>query len=482
LEKTASKENTSTSLIRLKRIEESLEQRNLFFDALFRFLEKLGTTIDLKKIVRLFSMTIMGQLKLNRFVFHLADSSRKKLVMYHSLGVARYADIPRLDTASSFVRWLRDANGHVYLDSYYSSAGCEEDDEIKVLQKISEGGFTYAFPLMDQEQLLGALFFNGKVTGEKFTEFDMDILELFSKVASISIRNAWLCQAAVLSKLELERFSKVKTEFINHISHELRTPLTVLKSSIWSIEPEETSGGVMIDMAKDALLRLESKIEHLLSLNDIELRETSLDVRRMDVSSLLEDCLREIIPEVEEKQVTVRFKDRAQFREVMVDAAKMKVVFRNIIDNAVNSVQRGGNITITTDTTGAPPCDEDGVEIGAWSVDIDDSTLALAIGQTLPERQDHVKSGEEHEWKPAHSESYLVIRIMDDGIGIPTEEIKCLSEPFKRASNSRMTNVKGLGVGLSVSQKIISGHKGRLFCRSTPGEGAEFSIWFPLPE
>jgi signal transduction histidine kinase len=480
LKKTASKERASADLLELKRIEECLERRNMSFDALFRFLEKLGTTFDLKKIVRLFLMTIMGQLKLKRIVFHLAVPSGKRLVMYHSLGIARHVDIPGLDAASSFVRWIRDARGFVHLDTYYADIGDGEDGETEMLLKFSESNLTYAYPLRDQEQLVGTLFFGGKVTGEGFAEFDIDLLEMLSKVASISIRNAWLYQAAVFSRTELERFSKVKTEFINHTSHELRTPLTVLKSSIWSIEPEEVTGGVMIDMAKDALLRLESKVEHLLSLNDIQLRDTALDVQRIDVSSLLENCLREIIPEVEEKQVTVRFNDRAQFKEVMMDAAKMKVVFRCIIDNAVNFVQRGGNITITTNTAGAPPCESDGVEIGAWNEDSDETALAHAIGSAVQEQQRDVPREGESEFRTARDRSYLVVRIEDDGIGIPTEEIKCLSEPFKRASNSALKNVKGLGVGLSVSQKIISGHKGRLFCRSASGRGAEFSIWLPL--
>jgi len=61
--------------------------------------------------------------------------------------------------------------------------------------------------------------------------------------------------------------------------------------------------------------------------------------------------------------------------------------------------------------------------------------------------------------------------------GIPESEIASLSRPFERASNSPLANVRGMGIGLSISQRIISGHGGRLFCRSEEKSGSEFSVF-----
>ena len=86
-------------------------------------------------------------------------------------------------------------------------------------------------------------------------------------------------------------------------------------------------------------------------------------------------------------------------------------------------------------------------------------------------------SGDAGALLPSGGGHFLVVRVRDDGIGIPRDEITAIAEPFRRASNSPLANVKGLGIGLSVALKIIAGHGGRLFCRSVEGEGTEFSIW-----
>lgn len=81
------------------------------------------------------------------------------------------------------------------------------------------------------------------------------------------------------------------------------------------------------------------------------------------------------------------------------------------------------------------------------------------------------------DFRPSSRGSFFIVRVRDDGIGIPSEEIKLIAEPFHRASNSPLKNVKGLGIGLSVASKIIAGHGGRFFCKSEEHRGSEFSIW-----
>jgi len=301
---------------------------------------------------------------------------------------------------------------------------------------------------------------------------------MLCRVATITIRNANLYQAAVRSKAELERFSRVKREFINHTSHELRTPLTVLKSALWSIEPEEVDAGILVDMARDAVSRLQTRVEHLLSLNEIELDNSTFNFEICDVSSIIEDCLREVIPELESKHIKVNFEDNVKYKTMKLDSKKIKIVLRSIIDNALNFVERGGNIDISIDLVDEPDWESQGIEIGDWKLE-DNSNYFLSSRHAGD--VDSI-DGYLSELSSLKGSQYLLIRIKDDGIGIPPEEIRSLAEPFKRASNSTVRNVKGLGIGLSVSQKIVAGHGGKLFCKSEVGRGAEFSIWLPVME
>ncbi|UCF05484.1 MAG: GAF domain-containing sensor histidine kinase [bacterium] len=462
-----------------REIEEILERKNITFDALFRLFERLGTTLDLKKIVRLFLMTLAGQLKLKRVVLYLRIPERGCFDVYHMLGFGKETQLEPLDADSVFARWLVKTDNPLHIDDFYTTNTEPLCSEERFLKCIVDEGFAMALPLKDQNELVGVIFFSGKVTEERFTDFDMELLQMLARVASITIRNAWLYQAAVRSKMELEKFSKAKKEFINHTSHELRTPLTVLKSALWSIDTDEPDGGILVDMAKDSILRLESRIERLLSLNDIELNETAFDFRRYCISSLIEECLREVIPELEEKQITVDVDDGAKYREINVDAAKIKIVLRSIVENAINFVQQGGKISITTYISNEEPGTEEGTEIGARSTQDNGSEVV----QWGSESCVGTRNGSAlNQGSIGTIGSYLVVRITDDGIGIPADEIRFLCEPFVKASNSTLANVKGLGIGLSVSQRIVFGHGGRLFCRSDMNRGATFSIWLPLNE
>ncbi|MCX5753010.1 MAG: HAMP domain-containing sensor histidine kinase [Candidatus Krumholzibacteria bacterium] len=232
-------------------------------------------------------------------------------------------------------------------------------------------------------------------------------------------------------------------------------------------------------MAKDALTRLDGKVENLLSLNDIELNKTDFSFQSADVSSIVEDVLREIIPELEEKQVHVDVDDQARFRTALIDTGKIKIVVRSILDNAVNSVGRGGSIAISLRVSESPPGSEEGAAIG------DERSSGAGPGSMLSARafdgsDDGALPVARSRPRANEGASYIVISVKDDGIGIPASEIATLAEPFTMASNSRNRNVKGLGIGLSVSRKVVAGHGGRIFCKSDLGQGAQFSVWLPL--
>jgi signal transduction histidine kinase len=482
LEEIKSKKSDSAEQVAGERAEKCLERRNMTFDAIFRLLEKIGTTMEVKKIVQLFLMTLMGQLGLKRTVCYLVHPERKLLRGFYSLGVAEKDSLASFDMGGAFVRWLESLEEPVHIDVYFNRSRDNANKEEAAVATLVDRGFAYAYPLRDQEGMGGAVFYSAKITGEGFDEFENELLKMLAGVATITIKNAWLYQVTLLSKLELEKFAEVKKEFINHTSHELRTPLTVLKSALWSIEPGEVDDNIMVDMAKDALQSLQKVVDYLLSLNEIELNKTDLRMMPTDVSSVIEDCLREMLPELEEKAVKVSVDDQVRFKNVMVDPSKLKIVLRNMLDNALDSVGEGGNILVETALSDDDPGREEGVEIGDWYLSFEERFGGGIFVDTDRESPLFGQRDDHPPFRRSREESYLVIRIRDDGIGIPPDEIKSLAEPFRRATNSILKNVKGLGIGLSVSQKIVAGHGGKIFCRSGEGKGAQFSIWIPLTE
>jgi signal transduction histidine kinase len=482
LEETKPKKSDPAGKVAEERVEECLERRNMTFDAIFRLLEKIGTTMEVRKIVQLFLMTLMGQLGLRKTVCYLVHPERKLLRNFHSLGVAEKDSLASFDMDGAFFGWLESLDAPEHIDSYFTCSSAHAEAEENAVATLVDSGFAYAYPLKDQDSMSGALFYGGKITGKGFDEFENELLKMLAGVATITIKNAWLYQMTLFSKLELEKFAEVKKEFINHTSHELRTPLTVLKSALWSIEPGEVDDNIMVDMAKDALLSLQNVVDYLLSLNEIELNKTDLRMMPTDVSSIIEDCLREMLPELEEKAIKVSVDDRVRFKKVMIDPSKLKIVLRNMLDNALDSVDEGGKILVETNLSDEGPGGEEGVEIGDWYLSFEER---FGGGLFIDADGDSALFGpkdDQRSFRRSREENYLIIRIQDDGIGIPPDEIRSLAEPFRRATNSTVKNVKGLGIGLSVSQKIVAGHGGKIFCRSGAGKGAQFSIWIPMTE
>ncbi|MEJ2286654.1 MAG: sensor histidine kinase [Desulfobacterales bacterium] len=75
---------------------------------------------------------------------------------------------------------------------------------------------------------------------------------------------------------------------------------------------------------------------------------------------------------------------------------------------------------------------------------------------------------------------YTVVQVIDDGIGIPPEELSFIFEPFYRVDKSRSKVSGGYGLGLSLCKTIMDAHDGKIEVTSEPGEGTTVSLFFPL--
>lgn len=442
---------------RLKEVEESLEKRDITFEALFRFFEKIGTTFDLDVIIKLLLMTIVGQLGLRRVSFFLRRERANRIDLYHSIGMRRQAGFPAFSLESSFVRWMNEKDGVVSIDDYFEPEGKEYGEDRAIGEALIANGLSYVCDLKEGDKLIGIMAFSNKVSGEGFSEFDKDLLIMMAKVAAITIRNAALYQSVLKSRNELENFSRMKKEFIDHTSHELRTPITVLRSSLWSIETAGDEAELM-GMARESVLRLEEKVENILSLNEMDINGAFIEPLVVEISGLIISACREMADVFEEKEILLDVSNSLGERYISIDPSRIKTVIRSLLENAVAAIECKGSIQIMLSEHAGAPGEEGETEISAWDSEEKDSGTGA--------------------FKSAPN-SWLVIRIIDDGRGIPEGEILTVGNPFVRASNSAVGDIKGLGVGLSFAQKIVTGHDGHIFCRSVENEGTEFSIWLP---
>jgi two-component system sensor kinase FixL len=219
--------------------------------------------------------------------------------------------------------------------------------------------------------------------------------------------------------LQSERLAAVG-QAVAHVAHEIKNPLMIIggfSNQIRAALPDENDVQ-KIDMVLQEVERLERLVT---DLGDFT-KEYKLVRRPSDINSVLKDVLK-IMSEIYYPE-KYRFIERLHpdVSEINCDPDKLKQVFLNIISNGCEAMIDGGTITIST------------------------------------ERKD----------------SGLEIRITDEGVGIPEEDLNHIFEPFYT------TRERGSGLGLSISYKIIEAHKGDISAESSPGQGATFVIRLPL--
>jgi signal transduction histidine kinase len=139
--------------------------------------------------------------------------------------------------------------------------------------------------------------------------------------------------------------------------------------------------------------------------------------------------LKQTLKAFEDQQPGIEMDDLPSEIEVAVDPEQIKTVFENVLNNAIKYSQP----------------DSEPIEVSY-----------------------------------KHRESFAVVRIRDNGIGIPEEELSHIFEPFYRVDKSRTRDTGGYGLGLSLCKAIMEAHDGKIEVTSGPEEGTTVSLFFPL--
>ena len=257
-------------------------------------------------------------------------------------------------------------------------------------------------------------------SGEDFPiELSLSFLELESGITITAIiRDITERKRLERKLLQSERLAAVG-EAVAHVVHELKNPLMIIGGFTSQIRNtmEDDHALQKLDMILEEVGRVERLV---LELGDFT-REYRLVKRQADVNSVLQDVIKVMGAAYAPDRYTILEHLEPSLREISCDPDKLKQVFINILSNGIEAMGEGGMITIAT---GSIP---DGIEI----------------------------------------------RISDEGLGIPEEDLQHIFEPFFT------TRERGSGLGLAISYKIVQAHGGELSAVSRPGKGATFIIRLP---
>lgn len=211
------------------------------------------------------------------------------------------------------------------------------------------------------------------------------------------------------------------------LAHEIRNPLGLIKSYSYIIEKYCTDeiGKHAVSVINDSVGRINKLIENLLRFSKLSNDENKL----VDVESLLNVILDLEIKNFEQNNITVKSWVGGKYlRPIVMNEDVLKMILLNLLNNSIDSFEG-----------------------------IDRETKTINLELTV-------------------EESYLNIKISDNGCGIEKEMIEDIFNPFYS------TKEKGTGLGLYVISTEIFNNDGKISVESNPGEGTEFHIILPIKE
>lgn len=254
---------------------------------------------------------------------------------------------------------------------------------------------------------------------------------------------------------DARRTERMRADFLANASHELRTPLASLAGFVETLrthakdDPEARDKFLGI-MAQQAT-RMARLVDDLLSLSRIELNEHIAPSGKVDLTRTIQDVSDAIRPLTGERGVMIAVDVASEVSSVIGDRDQLVQVIQNLVDNAVKYTPRGGAVRVVLEA--------------APSLEAARAPSRPGVGLSLLSPD----AGE--------GQAYVVLRVSDEGPGIARQHLPRLSERFYRVEGQRSG---GTGLGLAIVKHVVNRHRGGLTVESAEGEGATFSVYFPV--
>lgn len=226
-----------------------------------------------------------------------------------------------------------------------------------------------------------------------------------------------------------KELDRIKSDFVSTVSHDLRSPLTAILGYVELLErvgPINERQQSFIRRVQTSVRNITELINDLLDLGRIE---SGFDERKVPLSlpKVVQYSVESVNSKVLEKGHDLSVKVPDTLPNVVGDSVRLRQVIDNLLGNALRYTPEGGKISIT--------------------------------------------ATEENE--------QIILRVSDNGFGIPAVDRPHIFEKFYRASNV-IEDISGSGLGLAIVKSIVENHQGRVWVDSVEGEGTTFTVVLPV--
>jgi signal transduction histidine kinase/CheY-like chemotaxis protein len=303
------------------------------------------------------------------------------------------------------------------------AAVAQDEGHLQVLRELGLRS-SICVPLMPRGRIVGALTFVTAESGRRLGPDDLRVAEDLAQRASIAIENARLYG-------ELRDADRQKNEWIAMLAHELRNPLAPIRNALQlmklpGVDPE--SFEMAREMTERQVQHMVRLVDDLLDVSRIIRGRIELRIEPVDLASAIARGVETAQPMVDAQGQELIIAVPPEPLRIEGDPTRLAQVVSNLLHNAAKFSERSGRIWVTAERQG----------------------------------------------------NEAVLRVRDEGAGIPAELLSRLFDLFAQGDRSLERSRGGLGIGLTVVRRLVELHGGTVTAHSAgPGKGSEFVVRLP---
>ena len=414
-----------------KRAEEQTMQLNLELAALSAIAQTVSQSLDIEETLNAALDKTLEILNIENAGILLMNEDRGRLILRSYRGISDHLaeSFSPIKVGRGNLGYVAQSGEPLFLESLLNT-GDSMHENMEIITSEYQLESAMLLPLKARGNVLGVMF---AATRDKriFTPEERSLLTTISHQISTAIENIQLLEATSQA-MAMEKTDRLRSAFLASISHEIRTPLTSIKGIASTL--------VQPDVEWDANIQK----EFLETINKESDRLVHIVTDVLDMSKLETGAMK-------------LCRDWVSFERIINE---LSVVLSNI------TLEHAVELNLADDL---PVIFVDQVRIGQVITNLIENAVA------------HSPCNSAITIEASVSEDSLVVRVTDNGEGIPIEEIERIFDIFYRIEDNTKRRLSGSGLGLAICRGIVEVHGGMIWAESDgPGKGATVCFTIPL--
>jgi len=379
---------------------------------------------DLRKLLDFITYILTKTVKISFAAIYLYDRQSDEYLLHAVRDKAEIA-FPKLALDNPLVDWINKKHSPIIYEEIKRQA--EESKKLESLtQQLEKLNTSLCIPCFFEDKLIGFFLLGEKLSGDIYTQEDIDIFMTLANHAASAIENCWAYEELKEKEkllVEAEKLAAVG-RLASNIAHEIKNPLAPIKTYTEFLDEKIDDPKFRQDFKK-VILEETNRINHIVEQLINYGHPKKLNKSEVDIRQIIENTLHLLENDLKKENISVRQDYASTSQAILADPQQLKQVFLNILLNSIQALEK-----------------------------VTDRPKEIKIATYL-------------------SDDTFTIRIQDTGCGIKKEELPFIFDPFFS------TKDRGSGLGLSIVQSIIKNHGGVILAESQLNQGTTFSINLP---